>query len=137
MKNRTKEWIIHAQDDINISITLLKEKISIRGVIFHCLRAIEKYFKAFLIEHDVRFQKTHDLESLYNEVKKIKEFDLSLSTMTEIYNRYSDTIYPGDLYPPTEDEAREFYKFALQVQKKILMELDPSRELKDSYIVQT
>ncbi|MDR3124364.1 MAG: HEPN domain-containing protein [Endomicrobium sp.] len=123
MKKVTKEWIIHSQDDMNIVKNLFADGISVQGVIFHCQRAVEKYFKAFLLEHGAKFNKTHDLENLYKEVRKIKDFKLELDTIIELYKRYSDTIYPGDIWPPTQEEAREFYKFALEVEQKIKKEL--------------
>ena len=123
MKKSTKEWIMHAQDAMNIVKNLFEDGVSVYGVIFHCQRAIEKYFKAFLLEQGAKFNKTHDLESLYKEVRKIKDFKLELDIIIELYKRYSDTIYPGDIWPPKEEEAKEFYKFAQEVEQTIKKEL--------------
>jgi len=35
-------------------------------VCFHCQQAAEKYLKAYLVKHQVEFQKTHSIMSLIN-----------------------------------------------------------------------
>jgi HEPN domain-containing protein len=103
---------------------LLKLDIIITSSItFHCQQAIEKYFKGFLIENGWELQKTHDLEFLYDEILKIKDLSLDINFIKEIYKRYEKVRYPGDYYPPREEEAREYYKFALEVKSKIEQEL--------------
>jgi hypothetical protein len=37
--------------------------------------------------------------------------------------RYSKTRYPDDHIPPTEEQALEFYKFALEVEERIKEEI--------------
>jgi HEPN domain-containing protein len=134
MKSITKEWLLKAHEDIWAADLIVKEDYYYTAVATsHCQQAIEKYFKAFLLEHGWKLVKTHDLPELYEEIKKIKDFNLNENIISEIYDRYSGTRYPDDYNPPTQEQTREFYKFALEVQKKITEELDPLKELKELY----
>ncbi|MDR1523443.1 MAG: HEPN domain-containing protein [Endomicrobium sp.] len=132
MKNIIKDWLKFADDDIKAANSILKDNeygdgyINTGAVVFHCQQAIEKYFKGFLIENGWELQKTHNLNFLYNEILKIKDLSLDINFIKEIYERYEryeKVRYPGDYYPPTEEEAREYYKFALEVKSKIEQEL--------------
>jgi HEPN domain-containing protein len=45
-------------------------------VAFHCQQAIEKYFKAYILEHDKPLLKIHDLLKLYGMIKQIKDLEI-------------------------------------------------------------
>ena len=65
MKRATREWIKKAEGDWRV---MRRERQSARpvweAVAFHAQQCVEKYLKAFLDEHDISFQKIHDLVSL-------------------------------------------------------------------------
>ncbi|MDR1244050.1 MAG: HEPN domain-containing protein [Endomicrobium sp.] len=124
MKNIIKEWIDFAQKDMRTNEKLLKySDFDTEIVTFHCQQAIEKHFKAFLLENGWQLQKTHDIVTLHKEIKKIKDFGFDYGIINSIYKMYSDIRYPGYYNPPTEEQVREFYKFALEVEQKIKKEL--------------
>jgi HEPN domain-containing protein len=124
MKNRIKEWFVVAQEDMRVARALLKEDpVPTSATTFHCQQAIEKYFKAFLLENEWELEKTHDLAYLYQEIKKIKNLNLDEQMISKIYKSYSHTRYPDDYAPPTEEQAREFYKFVQIVGQTIKKEL--------------
>jgi HEPN domain-containing protein len=120
MKNGIKEWLMIAKNDLVTATVLMKmgdakailqeEYCYTVAVVFHCHQAIEKYFKAFLLENSWNLVKTHDLPELYEEIKKIKDLNLNEAIIDKIYGRYSKTRYPEDYNPTTEEQAREFYK---------------------------
>jgi HEPN domain-containing protein len=124
MKNGISDWLIVAQEDMLVADELLKvECVPTGAVTFHCQQAIEKYFKAFLLDNGWKLKKIHNLQTLYTEIKKIKDLSLDIDIITKIYDKYSETRYPDDYNPPTEEQAREFYKFALEVEEIIKKEL--------------
>ncbi len=62
MKQRTKEWIDKAEGDWKIAQRELEAADPVwDGVCFHAQQCAEKYLKAFLEEHQIPFEKTHDL----------------------------------------------------------------------------
>ena len=76
-----------------------------------------------MLENGWELQKTHNLKFLYEEIEKIADLKLDKSIITKIYNGYSGTRYPDDYNPPSEEEVKEFYKFAQEVAEKIKQEL--------------
>ncbi|MDR1417946.1 MAG: HEPN domain-containing protein [Endomicrobium sp.] len=124
MKNIIKDWLTVAKDDMATVRELLKADVIITGsATFYCQQAIEKYFKAFLIEHSWELEKTHDLIHLFKEIKKIKDFAFSEEMIIKIYSKFRKIRYPDNYNPPTEEEVREYFQFALEVEKKIKEEL--------------
>src|SRR5260370_40723713 len=62
MKKLTGEWVRKAENAIAAARQLFKQKPLLPDEIgFHCQQAIEKYFKAFLVEQGIPIKKTHDL----------------------------------------------------------------------------
>jgi len=73
MKKQAEEWITLADKDLYAAEIMFKEDYSLTNIVaFHCQQAIEKYFKAFLIENDAPLIRTHDLIKLNGMIKEIK-----------------------------------------------------------------
>jgi HEPN domain-containing protein len=126
MKKQVDQWIVFAEADMNAADILIDADFQIgSAVVFHCQQAIEKYFKAYLIEHDWQLKKTHDLSRLYENIVKIRDLDLDLKPLQKINILYIDTRYP-DESQPTKVDAKEAYEFAQEVEKKIRVELNLS-----------
>jgi HEPN domain-containing protein len=69
MKKLVNDWIILAEKDVKAASVILNEEYLTNIVAFHCQQAIEKYFKAYILE----FTKTIE-EKIKNEInKKISE----------------------------------------------------------------
>jgi HEPN domain-containing protein len=65
MKQLTHEWIEKAEGDRSVASTLLNAPHPVYDAIcFHSQQAAEKYLKAWLVEQQVTFPRTHDLETL-------------------------------------------------------------------------
>jgi HEPN domain-containing protein len=104
--------------------SLMKDSPVVSGsVAFHCQQAIEKYFKAYLLEHDWELQKTHDLTKLYGEIKKLLDLQIDVKVLVKINDVYIETRYPDDYIEPTEEEAADFSKLSREVELKIKREL--------------
>lgn len=117
MKKITEEWLKKAKKDLLVAQREMKEKEAVYdAVCFHSQQAVEKFLKAILQENEIYFEKTHDLEILYEkcknivpEVQKIKE------KLVELSSYAVEVRYPG--VEATEEEAKESLKTAIIVEK--------------------
>ncbi len=65
MKRHTAQWILKAEEDIEVARTLAAlAKPKRDAACFHCQQAAEKYLKALLQESGLAVPKTHELEDL-------------------------------------------------------------------------
>ena len=64
-KELVRNWLIKAQHDLGAAQKLsISPNAILDAGIYHCQQAAEKSIKAFLVFHDKRFEKTHDLQVL-------------------------------------------------------------------------
>ena len=132
MKNETKNWLYYADNDIHmISNNINTEDPEATGAIaVFCQQAVEKYFKAYLVEHSIDFPKTHDLLNLYNKIKAIKNWDIDETILASLNGLYIKTRYPSDIGAmpsgnmPTLDETKGFIDFAKKVEEIFKKELE-------------
>jgi len=67
MQANIRLWIEKAEQDFVSAGILSKRRAKLNDVVcFHSQQCVEKYLKALLIHHRVRFPKTHDLTELLN-----------------------------------------------------------------------
>lgn len=60
-----QEWLAHADGDLHYARLGQRDAEALESlIVFHAQQAIEKALKAVLVEHEVDFPKTHDLEQL-------------------------------------------------------------------------
>lgn len=113
-----KEWIIKADKDLEAAQTLFIQKKAYDIVCFHCQQAVEKYLKAFLVFHGIRFEKIHDLWVLAQKAVKIevniKLFREKLKTLDAYY---ITARYPGDVLEYSWKEAKEALTSANEIIK--------------------
>ncbi len=65
MKKMSAEWVQKAEGDYRVAARESAAPDAVcDAVCFHCHQCVEKYLKAVLVEHDVDFEKIHDLEAL-------------------------------------------------------------------------
>ncbi len=62
-----KEWLHKAEEDYTVATTLARRRKNPtpNAVSFHCQQCAEKYLKAYLVQQQVVFPKTHDLLELH------------------------------------------------------------------------
>lgn len=123
-------WITKAEGDYIGALTLAKkrsEKIA-HLTCFAAQQCAEKYLKAFLIENNITFPKTHDLsKDLLSRCMKIdNEFSVIL-TYLEFLDPYAVQFrYPGDVV--TRKEALESLKAMKAVRKFVRLKLDLEKQ---------
>ncbi|MDR2577704.1 MAG: HEPN domain-containing protein [Chitinispirillales bacterium] len=130
MKNKTAGWFFFAEKDMLMAKTAIDYAELTGGVAFHCQQAIEKYFKAYLAQHDREIRKIHDLLKLYSEVKEIRDWGLDEDLLEDISKVYAESRYPGNIgikpdgLLPTTEDAQRYLEFAQKVEAvfKVLVE---------------
>ncbi len=110
-------WLDKGDSDLASARVLLDHAPSITDTAtFHCQQAAEKYLKAFLIDHNVAFERVHNLVYLLDLCIDIdKNFD-SLKESAALLTPFAVLArYPGDNAQPTVEQAEEAYKAALSI----------------------
>lgn len=57
-------WLLKAESDLAAARLIIDGDGPYDTACFHCQQAMEKFFKAFLLYHDQKIVRTHDLEEL-------------------------------------------------------------------------
>jgi HEPN domain-containing protein len=94
-------------------------------ICFHYQQAVEKYLKGLLIQFDIKFQKTHDLDALAELVARkfpeIVEFKESLAKLSD----YAVEVrYPDEFYTPTADDVNDAMFVTNQLRKFCLARMN-------------
>jgi len=97
MRQETNLWIGKAKQDFKTVEILLQSNDGPPGIIcFHCQQAAEKFLKAFLVENQIEFPRSHDLILLIE--KYILPVDDSfhglIAAATELTGFATSTRYP-------------------------------------------
>jgi HEPN domain-containing protein len=98
MNEVTSEWITKADNDFYSADLLLHsgEVPFTDTACFHCQQCAEKYLKAFLTEHLVRFERTHVLTDLLALCLAIDDDFRNISNDLNSLEGYAVAIrYPG------------------------------------------
>ena len=121
------EWIKKADDDLRMAESIIQiENPPTWGVCFHSQQVAEKYLKAYLILHDIKFEEVHDLVYLLRLCINVEPDFEKIRNECEILNPYSATPrYPFiDLKGYTIEEAKESIEKARKVKEFIRNKLN-------------
>ena len=104
-----KRWLIKAINDYKSAQKLLsqpEEEIITDTACFHCQQAVEKMLKAFLLNYNIEFGKTHSIEYLIKLCSKIdKEFEKLYEIIEGLTEYAIDVRYPDEFYIPSIEES--------------------------------
>lgn len=124
MTKYVADWLVRADEDIDIAELAIKEKGPTNPICFHTQQAAEKYLKAFLAFHEKHIRKIHDLEDLLITCKEIDASFGELRDDAQYLNQfYIETRYPADMPDFTFNDAKKSYEVALRVKKFVLAKL--------------
>ena len=130
MKKQVEAWIGFAEKDL-LTISEIIENQNLTNIVtFHCQQAIEKFFKAFILENDKTLMKIHNLLTLYGTIKEITDLELDEDLLSTINDIYLESRYPGEVgllddgSMPTTEQANQFFAFAKEVEAKIKQKLN-------------
>ena len=123
-------WIAKADGDYLGALTLVKKR---SGKVAHLTyfaaqQCAEKYLKAFLVEHNVPFPKTHNLtKDLLPRCLKIEGKFSILFPHLEFLDPYAvEFLYPGDTF--THGEAVQAVKAVKIIRKFVRGKLDLEKQ---------
>ena len=114
MSELINEWANKAEGDFHSALReyRARKNPNYDAAGFHAQQCVEKYLKAILQKHNIRFEKIHDLLALLELcLPKVPEFELDrelLAYLTQFAVKYR---YPG------EAATREQAKYAIQAMK--------------------
>ncbi|MBL7163611.1 MAG: HEPN domain-containing protein [Anaerolineales bacterium] len=119
-----RNWLIKALHDLATARKLASDPDPyLDTAIFHCQQAAEKALKGFLVFHDQRFDKTHDLRTIIRLATPFDDTFSSFIEIGELLTPYAVIFrYPGDVMEPSPSEfkqafnaAEDLYNFVLSV----------------------
>ncbi len=99
MKPHTLEWVAKAEGDFHSAQReyRARKNPNYDAACFHAQQCVEKYLKAYMVEHEVQFPKTHDLAYL---TLLLETVDATLLTYLDAMRQLTDYAvefrYPGD-----------------------------------------
>ncbi len=123
MNQLTLEWVQKAEGDYD-AIKLHRQVVSPNFdlICFHAQQCIEKHLKAWLQEANIRFSKTHDLESLLDLiVPTISAWDAWRVDFSTVSDHAVDFGYPGK--SATAENAEHATQVCTEVRQVIRSEL--------------
>ena len=113
-----QNWLRKAENDLKIGRDEMQTaKPTTDMVCYHMQQCVEKYLKAYLVQHQAFFRRTHDIAEL---IEQCKEIDASFDSLYK-YQADSLTIYgveiryPDDFYMPTQEETKASIQITLTV----------------------
>lgn len=110
-------WLIKARRDLLSAHQLAQGTVPLLDTAaYHCQQTAEKAIKGFLVYHDVRFEKTHDLDVLISQSSGVTEDFLQYRQTGRILTPLAVVFrYPGEYLEPEADEFQEAYCAAQEI----------------------
>ena len=118
MNEVTNEWLIKADNDFHSADILLHSGDApiADAASFHCQQCAEKYLKAFLTDHLIRFERTHSLLDLLGLCIPLdKDFKKIANDLNNLEGYAVAIRYPGAIV--TVELAEEAFKTASRIRK--------------------
>ena len=120
-----REWMKRAEDDLRMAqIVLVASPPVPWGSAFHAQQAAEKFLKAFLVSHQIEFEKVHLITYLLDLCVGVEPQAESLRPAAPRLTVFAvDARYPFPEQEITEEMAREAVQLARQVREFVLERL--------------
>ena len=113
-----RNWLYRAEEDISVIDSLFNTDPAFYAstICFHAQQAVEKFLKAFLVYHNIDFPRTHDVDFLLLECKKIDQtdFEIDLGSLSDFG---VNIRYPDDFYIPDKKETILYRDIAHTIKK--------------------
>lgn len=121
----TRSWLVKAKRDLLSAEELAGADTPLLDTAaYHCQQAAEKAIKGYLLFHDVRFEKTHDIEVLISQACEVDtSFCICVEAARILTPLAVEFRYPGDYVEPDADEYREAFGATVKVFQFVLQKL--------------
>ena len=115
MQPMTQEWVNKAEGDANVAAAIWQMAAPVYDAMcFHAQQCVEKYCKAWLVEHEADFPRTHDLEALAKLcLPSLAELAALMDDLRFLTSFAVEIRYPG-IFASRQD-AERCWQSALQV----------------------
>jgi HEPN domain-containing protein len=120
MKPAAREWVEKAEADYAVALLVRKSrKKHARDIVcFHLQQCVEKYLKARLVEADIPFPRTHDLERLLDLAVPVEPlWEVLRPEIVAITDYAVEVRYPGTTTTPAE--ARRLLATTTRIRNQI------------------
>jgi HEPN domain-containing protein len=116
------KWLFRADEDVAVIDQLMQSdaKAYASTICFHAQQAVEKYLKALLAWKSVDFPKTHDVDFLLVEARKITSGELDGIDPKSLTDFGVSVRYPDDFFVPEPSDTEYYAALARQVQRIVL-----------------
>jgi HEPN domain-containing protein len=119
MNEIAREWVDKAENDYDAAELTLhgREAPIVDAVCFHSQQCAEKYLKAFLQDHLVRFERRHELIPLLELCLTVDtEFEILRGTLQSLEQyavliRYPGLIVPAEMAEQAFESATRFREY--------------------------
>lgn len=130
LRSLVAQWTAKAEQDFAAALRLLEEPERFRDVIaFLSQQAVEKYLKAFLIQHRVEFPKTHDLSRLLSLVATVAPAMADSLWDADRLTPFGVEIrYPGDAPEMLAGGESTAVEIARRVRESLMASLEPRKK---------
>jgi HEPN domain-containing protein len=119
-KEYLQNWLNRAKEDIAVIDSLFNTDTVLYAstICFHAQQAVEKFLKAFLVYHNIDFPRTHDVDFLLLECRKIDstDFEVDLGSLSDFG---VNLRYPDDFYIPDKEETIQYRDIAHTIREII------------------
>ena len=127
-----RQWLDTASEDLALAVRSGAPPPLYSGGVYNCEQAAEKALKGFLLLHDTRFEKTHDVRKLLQLCARIDATFSALRHDAALLTPYADKYrYPAPVpTKPNKAEYRDALAAAERVYRFVLAkhpELDPEK----------
>lgn len=113
----TRNWLIKARRDLLSAGQLAEGGVPLLDTAaYHCQQAAEKAIKGYLVYHDVRFEKTHDLDVLLSQAAEIDPAFSGCRDAGRVLTPLAvEFRYPGEFIEPEPEEYGEAFAAARRI----------------------
>lgn len=109
-----RSWLIKAHRDLLSAHELASATAPLLDTAaYHCQQAAEKAVKGYLLYHDIRFEKSHDIVLLISQAVDIDPLFSGFFEAARLLTPLAvEFRYPGDYVEPEQEEFQEAYESA-------------------------
>ena len=97
MKASTQQWLDYARADLLNCSRILDDDYLTAIVAFHSQQAVEKSFKALIIEKELIIPRSHNLVRLHNIIESFLKQPIDIRELLSLDNVYISSRYPSDI----------------------------------------